>query len=106
MASRVHLMEMRRERRYGLPVLDVVIGDELFRAINWSMKGILLYGICDVIGARVRGEMGAPGSCDLMPFTATVVRADLDHGHTALCFEDERTERIEFHEAQAANGLQ
>ena len=91
-------MEMRRDPRYGLPALEIIIGDERFRAINWSMNGALLYGICDIVGARVRGEMGVPGSCDLMPFAATVVRADLDRGNSALCFEDERTDRLEFHD--------
>jgi hypothetical protein len=99
-------MEFRSDRRFRLPVLEVVIGDDRFRAINWSMKGVLLYGICDLVGVRVRGEMGVPGSSDLLPFTATVVRADLDTGNSALCFEDERTERIVFHDAQAATALQ
>lgn len=89
--------ERRRERRYALPMLEISIGDERFRAVNWSMRGALLYGICEVIGARVRGEMGVPGSSEAIPFAATVVRADLDSGNSAICFEDARTERIEFH---------
>lgn len=89
--------ERRRDLRYGLPVLEIVIGDERFRAVNWSMRGALLYGICDVVGARVRGEMGVPGSVQQLPFAATVVRADLETGNAAICFEDGRTERIEFH---------
>lgn len=79
-------------------MLEIAIGDERFRAINWSMRGALLYGICDVVGARVRGEMGVPGSADGIRFAATVVRADLETGNTAICFEDGRTERIEFAE--------
>jgi hypothetical protein len=94
--------EKRRERRYSLPALEVAIGDERFRAVNWSMRGALLYGICDLVGARVRGEMGVPGSSDAIPFAATVVRADLDSGNCAICFEDCRTERIEFHDSAAA----
>jgi hypothetical protein len=88
--------ERRRERRYALPALEVVIGSERFRAVNWSMTGALIYGLCDLAGARVRGEVGVPGSCEAMPFAATVVRADLATGNTAICFEDCRTERIEF----------
>ncbi len=94
--------ELRRDCRYGLPALEVTIGDERFRAINWSMRGALLYGICEVVGARVRGEMGLPGSSEAMPFAATVIRADLDSGNSAICFEDVRTERIEFHDHAAA----
>ena len=78
-------------------MLEIVIAGECYRAVNWSMRGALLYGICEVVGARVRGEMGVPGSTDRFPFAATVVRADLDTGNTAICFEDGRTERIEFH---------
>ena len=88
--------DMRRDRRYDLPVLEVVIGDERFRAINWSLRGALLYGLCERIGMRVRGNMGVAGSREAIPFAATVVRADLDTGNSAICFEDWRTEPLEF----------
>jgi hypothetical protein len=98
--------EQRRDRRYALPMLEVVIGDERFQAINWSMRGALLYGICDVVGMRVRGEMGVPGSSEALPFAATVIRADLRTGNSAICFEDGRTDRIEFPEHVDAVPLQ
>jgi hypothetical protein len=98
--------EQRRDRRYALPVLEVVIGDERYHAINWSMRGALLYGICEVVGMRVRGEMGVPGSSQALPFAATVVRADLDTGNSAISFEDYRTDTIEFHEHSCAAPLQ
>ena len=94
--------ERRRDRRYGLPILEITIGDERFRVVNWSMRGALLYGICELIGTRVRGEMGVPGSSEAVPFAATVVRTDLETGNSAICFEDCRTERIEFHEHASA----
>ena len=95
-------VEQRRERRHALPMLEIVIGEERFHAINWSMRGALLYGICDVVGMRVRGEMGVPGSSEAVPFAATVIRADLRTGNSAICFEDCRTDRIEFPEHAAA----
>ena len=98
--------DRRREGRYALPVLEVVIGTERFRAVNWSMRGALIYGLCDLVGARVRGEIGVPGSSEAMPFAATVVRADLDTGNSAICFEDCRTERIEFETGVGAAPLQ
>jgi hypothetical protein len=98
--------ESRRDRRYAGPALEVVIGDEHFRAINWSMRGALLYGICDAVGIRIRGEMGVPGTSEGIPFAATVVRSDLDTGNSAICFEDCRTEKIEFHEHAGAAALQ
>jgi len=98
--------DRRRERRYALSALEIVIRDERFRAVNWSMRGALLYGLCDVVGVRVRGEMLVPGSSEGIPFAATIVRADLETGNTAVCFEDIRTERIEFHEHTSAAQLQ
>ena len=98
--------EQRRDRRYVLPVLEVVIGDERFCVINWSMRGALLYGICEIAGMRVRGEMSVPGSCEGLPFAATVVRADLATGNSAICFEDFRTDQVEFHEHTCAAPLQ
>jgi hypothetical protein len=88
--------ERRGDLRYALPVLEIQIGNERFPAINWSMRGALLYGLCEAVGMRVRGEMGVPGSCEAMPFAATVVRTDLETGNTAICFEDFRTEAIDF----------
>jgi hypothetical protein len=98
--------EQRLDRRYALPMLEVVIGDERFHAINWSMRGALLYGICDFVGVRVRGEIGVPGSSEAVPFAATVVRADLNTGNSAICFEDCRTDWIEFHEHTTGAPLQ
>ena len=88
--------ESRRDRRHALPVLEVAIGDERFSSINWSMQGALLDGICELIGTRVRGVMGVPGSREAIPFAATVIRADTETGSCAICFENCRTEQIEF----------
>ncbi len=88
--------EQRRVSRYALPALEITIGGDRFRAINWSMGGALLHGVCDGVGMRVRGAMGLAGSIEGLPFAATVVRADRDTGTSALCFEDCRTDRIEF----------
>jgi hypothetical protein len=96
----------RRDRRYALPMLEITIGDERFRAVNWSMRGALLYGTCEIVGMRVKGEMGVPGSMEALPFAATVVRADRDTGNSAICFEDFRTERIEFPEHARSAPLQ
>jgi hypothetical protein len=98
--------EQRRDRRYVLPLLEVAIGDERFCVINWSMRGALLYGLCEMAGMRVRGEMGVPGSSEAVPFAATVVRADLETGNSAICFEDFRTDKVEFHEHTCAVALQ
>ena len=87
-------------------MLEITIGEERFHVVNWSMRGALLYGVCEVVGRRVRGEMGVPGSSEALPFAATVVRADRKSGNSAICFEDCRTDRIEFPEHPRAAPLQ
>ena len=99
-------IEQRCERRFTFPALELVIGDEHFRPLNWSMRGALLHGVCDAIGVRVRGEMGVPGSSETIAFAATVIRSDPDTGNSAICFEDCRTERIEFTTQARAAALQ
>lgn len=98
--------DRRCDRRYALPALEIVIGDDRFRAVNWSMRGALLYGFCEPVGTRLRGEIGLPGSSEGMPFTATVVRTDSAAGNTAIWFEDCRTERIDFPDRDGAALLQ
>src|SRR5262249_40434635 len=88
--------ETRGERRHTLPVLEISIGHERYRSINWSMQGALLDGICELVGTRLRGVMGVAGSRDAVPFTATVIRIDPTTGNCAICFEDCRTEKLEF----------
>lgn len=80
--------ELRRDRRYLLPALDVTIGDGKYRAINWSMGGLLIDGVCHDIGSRVRGSFGVTGSSEPMPFVATVLRIDPRDGSCAICFDD------------------
>ena len=97
--------ESRREQRHALPVLEVVIGRERYRSINWSMQGALLDGICELVGTRLRGVMGIAGSRDAIPFTATVIRIDAATGNCAICFEDCRTEQLEFTQHYLADQL-
>jgi hypothetical protein len=87
-------------------MLEVVIGGERYNAINWSMRGALLYGIPEIPGMRIRGEIGVAGSSEGLPFAATVVRADANTGNAAICFEDARSDRVEFPEAFVPPRLQ
>jgi hypothetical protein len=92
---RIDRRELRRDRRYFLPALDVTIGDGKYRAINWSMGGLLIDGVCHDIGSRVRGSFGVAGSSEPMPFAATVVRIEPGWGNCAICFDDPRLQHIE-----------
>lgn len=87
--------ELRHDRRYLLPALDVTIGEGKYHAINWSMGGLLLDGVCHDIGSRVRGSFGVIGSSEPMPFAATVVRIDPRDGSCAICFDHPSLEHIE-----------
>ena len=86
--------EARQDRRYLMPILEVSIGDWRFRSVNWSMGGLLLDGIAEDIGLRVRGTFALSGSCEAMPFAGTVVRVDPESGHSAICFDDPRAEHL------------
>jgi hypothetical protein len=103
--ARTDRVELRRDRRYLVPMLDVTIAGGWFRALNWSMGGLLLDGICQDIGSRVRGTVGLTGSCEIMPFAATVVRIAPEFGSCALCFDDPRAERVEEDENAFADRL-
>ena len=97
--------ELRRDRRYLVPVLDVTIGEGRYQALNWSMGGLLIDGVCHDIGSRVRGSFGLSGSCETMPFAATVVRIDPEFGSCAICFDDPSFEHIEAAENPFADQL-
>jgi hypothetical protein len=90
--------ELRRDRRYLMPVLDVTIGEGHYQALNWSMGGLLIDGVCHDIGSRVRGTVGLSGSREIMPFAATVVRIDPAFGSCAICFDDPSFEHLDTHD--------
>lgn len=93
--AKVDRTELRRDRRYFAPRIEVRIGNGQYDAINWSMGGLLIDGICNDIGGRVRGTYGIAGSRDGMPFAATVVRIEPELGNCAICFDDPRAAQIE-----------
>ncbi len=86
--------DARQDRRYLIPVLEVAIGEWRFQSINWSMGGMLLDGIAEDIGLRVRGTYALSGSRETMPFVGTVVRVDPESGYSAICFDDPRAAQI------------
>ena len=97
--------ELRRDRRYLMPVLEATIGGGQYRAINWSMGGLLIDGICQDIGTRVHGTVGLAGSVDIIPFAATVVRIDPEYGSCAICFDDPSLDYVEPTERSFADRL-
>lgn len=65
--------EMRRDRRYALPNLTVVLDGRKHVSDNWSLGGFLLKGDLKLaIGAAISGTLHVDGS-DGLPFTAELI---------------------------------
>ncbi len=99
--------EMRRDRRYPIPVFDIMIGGTRFRSINWSLGGLLLDGACEGAagGARVRGVLTLTGTGEAFSFGAAVVRSDAEAGRCALHFQDIGSAGIDFLDRAVAHRL-
>jgi hypothetical protein len=83
--------EDRRDRRYPLPVLVIIIGGIEYSTVNWSLGGFLITGFDRKIvpGQTITGTLHAIDRPDSLPFTATVVRSgDPEPGQLAAKFED------------------
>ena len=83
--------EERRDRRYPLPTLIVVIGTTEYATINWSLGGFLISGFTSSAapGGMVLGKMllGDPES--VLRFSGTVVRVnEPEEGHLAVQFTE------------------
>lgn len=80
--------ESRRDHRYVVPALVVVIGGRQYVSSNWSLGGFLLTGNMPLmVGAVVIGTLHVDGS-DGFEFTAEVVRRDDDAGAVGFEFRD------------------
>lgn len=81
--------EQRRDRRYALPPLTVIIDDRRYASDNWSLGGFHL--ACSLplrVGAVVTGTLHVDGS-DGFTFTAAVVRKDVEgEGTIAFHFQE------------------
>jgi hypothetical protein len=80
--------ESRRDRRYALPSLVVVIQDHEHVSDNWSLGGFVLTGkMAYKIGAMVGGKLHVDNTGGV-PFTAEVVRKDEKSGTIGFQFRD------------------
>jgi hypothetical protein len=79
--------ELRRDRRYPLPPVTVMLGHAAFTTVNWSLGGFLIEGGPDLaVGTRVEGELRTEGATRTQKFTAEVLRRDRDGHATGFCF--------------------
>ncbi|HWI28962.1 MAG TPA: PilZ domain-containing protein [Stellaceae bacterium] len=80
--------EHRRDRRYAMPPLTVVIGGQEHATDNWSLGGFQLSGdLAFAVGAMVNGTLHIDGS-DGFEFTAEVVRKDRENGAFGFRFHE------------------
>lgn len=80
--------EARRDRRYELPPLTVIIGDQTYLSDNWSLGGFQLSGAPPyVVGDVVNGTLHVDGS-DGFGFSASVVRRDEAAGTLGFHFQE------------------
>jgi hypothetical protein len=80
--------EQRRDRRYALPPLTVIIDDQNYVSDNWSLGGFHLTGPLPLeVGALVVGTLHVDGS-DGFTFMASVVRKDAAAGTLAFHFQE------------------
>jgi hypothetical protein len=69
--------ESRRDRRYALPSIKVLLECGHFATTNWSLGGFLLPGgPALALATEVAGEIVLPADSDAHAFAAEVVRRD------------------------------
>jgi hypothetical protein len=81
--------DFRRDRRYAVPSLTAVIGDDDYVVRNWSLGGLLLDpGPAVAIGHRLHGQLIVPGRDGAFLFTVEAVRRGAADGTLACRFVD------------------
>ncbi len=80
--------EHRRDRRYALPPLTVIIDELEYVTDNWSLGGFQLTGeLPFAVGAVVAGTLHIDGS-DGFEFNAEIVRKDAAAGSFGFQFRE------------------
>src|SRR5262249_49082640 len=87
--------EDRRDRRYPLPPLTIVLAGTEYTTVNWSLGGFLLAGFAGkaVIGQRLAGTLRVYQGTKDVAFNATVVRVD-DAGQIGVQFTNLTDETV------------
>jgi hypothetical protein len=90
--------ESRRQRRYMTPIFEVIVECDLFRALDVSVGGVRLDGVCEgmPVGAPVEGWIALPGLSQAVAFSGAILRTDVATGNTVVRFDDIEPEIAEF----------
>jgi hypothetical protein len=97
-ANKFDRAELRRDRRYAIPIFDIIVETEIFRSLDWSAGGVHLDGKCaDVaLGSHVDGWLALPDAPQSFAFSGRVLRTDPTTGNTVVRFDELEPEAIGF----------
>jgi hypothetical protein len=88
--SKFDRAELRRDRRYAVPIFDIIVETEIFRSVDWSIGGVHLDGKCTdaAPGARVDGWITLRDDLQTFAFSGRVLRADPTTGNSVVRIDD------------------
>jgi hypothetical protein len=97
-ASKFDRADLRRDRRYAIPIFDVIVECEIFRSVDWSMGGVHLDGICETaaVGTSVDGWIALPEVPQAFAFSGQILRTDPATGNTVVRFDEIEPEAAGF----------
>jgi hypothetical protein len=89
-ASKLDRAELRRDRRYAIPIFDIIVETEIFRSVDWSVGGVHLDGTCPgtKLGTHVDGWIALPDHPQTFAFSGRVLRTDASTGNTVVRFDE------------------
>ena len=78
----------RRNRRYAMPPLVVVLDGREYRTLDWSLGGFRLGGFAEptAIATRITGELRPDDAAAPTGFRAEIVRVDAEASEMAARF--------------------
>ena len=88
--SKFDRAELRRDRRYVIPIFDIIVECEIFRSVDWSIGGVHLDGMCETasVGAAVDGWIALPEVPQAFAFSGQILRTDPATGNTVVRFDE------------------
>jgi len=106
-ANKFDRADLRRDRRYVIPIFDVIVETEIFRSIDWSAGGVHLDGKCaDVtLGSHVDGWIALSEAPQSFAFSGRVLRTDPTTGNTVVRIDDIEPEAAGFLDRVAVSRL-